>query len=524
MTRAIGIVRVSGPGQVDKHGPAVQQTEIERRAEELCLELVRVIPYQESASDALRRPQFELILHEVMELGKHGEISTVILAHPDRLGREGAIAFFHYLYLLETEAGLSVRFAHDDVASGDSSREIQLCLRATGAKDERVSIARRTTGARKDRAKKGRIPNGSVPWPFDYASKRKVGEASTGRPTINRGRTTWVRQWADWLIRERVTLGTVCKRMKEAGVRPPRDRSSQWSRSTITRILKNPALVGEFQAYEKDEEPKVIKLEGETVLTREQFDAIRGVLAQNREFSRRNKRRDRDYTPLRGLVRHECGKKAGGTPKGKYRYFRCNTCRDGDMNVDRLWAKVREELTGLLVTSGQLADVIQEQAQRAETREQLEGKLEFFRNEAPRIDRELDRALDAHLELPDYAAAALEKKARELEERRIVNEAQIELHESALRNWSKIDTEAQRLQAAGDEFKKRLDGATDREWRTFLQDLGAEVWYAGGEGGPADEFDVWVKLTCNVPRPLVEPSNERPKGTSDGVLFTLRRM
>jgi len=114
--KAIGIPRVSSRPQEDKYGYEVQKADIEGRVAALGSTLVELWKFQESATDADNRPQFNEFLHRLVAMGQSGAIHQVIFGRPDRLGRDGAANFFYYIGLLEKTGGLEVRFGEYDVS------------------------------------------------------------------------------------------------------------------------------------------------------------------------------------------------------------------------------------------------------------------------------------------------------------------------------------------------------------------------------------------------------------------------
>ena len=101
MKEAIAIIRVSAKGQRDKFGPEVQRKGIEARAKILGWEIVDWWEYQESATDPDNRPKFTAMLNDLVALGQAGSNLGVLLGHPDRLGRDGPMAFPLHLHAPE---------------------------------------------------------------------------------------------------------------------------------------------------------------------------------------------------------------------------------------------------------------------------------------------------------------------------------------------------------------------------------------------------------------------------------------
>ena len=490
----VGIVRVSTLGQLDKYGPESQREDIIRRAEELGVQLPEIVEYQESATDSLNRPKIEALLENLARRGQAEEFQVVILGQSDRLGRDGPVAFMHYNFILR-QAGLEVRYARDDVAPDAEFGEIMLALQAFKAQQDAKTIRANTMGGRARRAKGGKLPTGQACWPYDYASKIRVGEASTGKPTLNEERAGWVRKWAKWLLEERVSLREISRRMEASGLLSPRG-SHRWGQSTITRILQNRSLLGEFWRKENRENILVIQDPALAILSTEEFQAIQDVLRQNQELASRNTKAD--YTPLQRLVRCRCGKKAAAFFK-KYPYFRCNYCRGRDWNALKLWEEVKATLRVMISNVGALADTIESQVSSQGMREQQAAKITSLGSEVAELEEGQARAVRMAIYLKNYSLEKVQLEVDRIDDKLKGKRAELEAAKFALEGLERAEAEAQRIQSVGDRFQQRLEDAGDAEWRRFLVDLGVNVILQ--PDGP-HLLRAWV----NLPPPLgVQP-------------------
>ncbi|MCH7653835.1 MAG: recombinase family protein, partial [Chloroflexi bacterium] len=115
----------------------------------------------------------------LVDMGQAGEIQAVAFPRPDRLGRDGEMAFFYYMHLLERTGRLEVRFAVDDVPPDSPYREDRLFKLAFSAKDYAKKLRKNTLDGRKRRAKAGKMPTGNVPWCFRYESKAMYGNRAS---------------------------------------------------------------------------------------------------------------------------------------------------------------------------------------------------------------------------------------------------------------------------------------------------------------------------------------------------------
>ena len=86
--RLVALIRVSTPGQENRHGKERQERfEIESYAEELGATIVDTWAIQERAT-IFDRPQFESCLRRAIDLRESGEIDGLIFGSVDRLSRD----------------------------------------------------------------------------------------------------------------------------------------------------------------------------------------------------------------------------------------------------------------------------------------------------------------------------------------------------------------------------------------------------------------------------------------------------
>ena len=473
LARAIGVVRVSGPGQRDKYGPASQLQEITNRARLLQADLVDVWEYQESATNSEKRPQFEVMLQRMVSMGQARELAVVIFGRPDRLGRDGEAAFFYYLHLLEQIGQLQVRFARDDVDPNDSFRNFKLFLHAFKAKQDADTIRENTMRGRQRRGEAGKIPNGQVPWPFDYDTKRELGDKSTGLPRINLKRAAWIRRWADWLLAEKVSLGELGRRMFDAGIRSPRG-TLHWPPSTVKRILSNRALLGEFYAFERRGSRKLVHKDQElAILTPEEFASVQNILAENRVHSVRNTKRD--YTPLHGFVWCHCGRKAAACPQKGKPYFRCNHCRDHVVSAHKLWAAAKRQLSELLATPEQVLPTLMEHLKSGANRAQLENRHREISIELRELESAFERAIRMFAILEGYGEERIRDEVDRIKRRQKTLSHDLEEVERGLNVDKRTKLSAKRLKEICERLAGILDEANAGEWKNLLREFGFKL-------------------------------------------------
>jgi DNA invertase Pin-like site-specific DNA recombinase len=250
--KAIGIIRVSTEKQKDKYGPVTQRADIERKAGELGWELVGVWSFQESAANPDNRPQFTAMLNDLVTLGQGGSIQGVIMGHPDRLGRDGPMAFFHYCYILRQLGKLEIRFALDDRDPSDRHYEDDLFDAAVGARKEWTKITRRLRSGRMDRAREGKLSTGDKQRTlFGYRYNK-----DTGARVKDEGTNPILRA-----IGDQVLSGVPLRRVSEwawteHGVKLPT--------TTLRKLLQNPAIAGRFVSRWREPDGTITEIRNRT--------------------------------------------------------------------------------------------------------------------------------------------------------------------------------------------------------------------------------------------------------------------
>ena len=319
---AIGIVRVSSVGQKDKYGPAEQRDDIIAKGKSLGYEVVDIWEYQESATDASARPQFQGMLERLVEMGQAGEVHKVIFGRPDRLSRDGEAAFLYYMHHLEEIGRLEVRFGRDDVEPGDTFRNFKLFLHAFKAKTDADTIKLNTAGGRYRRTLTQKLlPTGSKNM-FGYIYKKGTGKREIDpvtNPMLKR---------IGMLVLNGTSMRGVCKIVGA-------ENDRYIALSTISAVLRNPAIMGKTQAklnFGHDgrplDEPVLVDLPDVTppTFTEGQFKQLQVILSRNPTWS--GKQRDRFY-PLSGMkmvICARCGLHYTGSTRvdrrGAYRTYR----------------------------------------------------------------------------------------------------------------------------------------------------------------------------------------------------------
>src|SRR5881397_1253673 len=168
-----------------------------------------------------------------------GAVDRVYVHSPDRLARKYA-----YQVLLVDEfrrAGVEVIFLNRALGQ---SPEDDLLLQVQGmiAEYERAKIMERHRRGKRHAARMGAVNVLSgAPYGYRYVSKYEGG--GQARYDIIPEEARLVRQVFDWVGRDRLTIGEVCRRLTQAGERTRTGRTV-WERSVVGGILHHPASQG----------------------------------------------------------------------------------------------------------------------------------------------------------------------------------------------------------------------------------------------------------------------------------------
>src|SRR5256714_2046209 len=179
-----------------------------------------------------------------------GAVDRVYVHSPDRLARKYA-----YQVLLVEEfrrAGVEVIFLNRALGQ---SPEDDLLLQVQGmiAEYERAKIMERHRRGKRHAAQLGAVNVLSgAPYGYRYVSKYEGG--GQARYDIIPEEARLVRQVFDWVGRDRLTIGEVCRRLTRAG-EVTRTGKRVWDRSVVWGMLKHPAYMGTAAFGKTRQEP-----------------------------------------------------------------------------------------------------------------------------------------------------------------------------------------------------------------------------------------------------------------------------
>src|SRR5579875_3896040 len=152
-------------------------------------------------------------LEQLRDVVAAGGIDRLYVYCPDRLARNYA----HQVLLLEEflRAGVEVNFLNREVGQ---TPEDQLLLQVQGmvAEYERAKILERSRRGKRHAARRGSVNVlGAAPYGYRYVSKHDGGGVARYEVVEEQARV--VRQVFDWVGRDRVSIGEVCRRLRQQG-------------------------------------------------------------------------------------------------------------------------------------------------------------------------------------------------------------------------------------------------------------------------------------------------------------------
>jgi site-specific DNA recombinase len=292
-------------------------------------------------------------LERLRDLCASGEVERLYVHSPDRLARKYA-----YQVLLIDEfqrMGIEVVFLNRELSQ---SPEDELLLQVQGmvAEYERAKILERSRRGKRHAAHVGNVTVMSgAPYGYRYVSKHEGG--GNARYDILEEEARVVRQIFTWIGQARLSIGEVCRRLQRAEERTRTGRT-QWDRSVVWGILKNPAYKGTaafgktrtgplrprlraqrnrplqprhaVSAYDVPREEWVF-IPVPSLIEEALYDAVQEQLAENRRRARQSQRGAR-YLLQGLLVCKVCGYAYYGKPLSPstrkhrprgYAYYRC---------------------------------------------------------------------------------------------------------------------------------------------------------------------------------------------------------
>jgi site-specific DNA recombinase len=402
-------------------------------------------------------------LERLRDVAATGAIDRLYVHSPDRLARKYA---YQVLLLDEFQrCGVEVVFLNHPLGQ---TPEEDLLLQVQGmvAEYERAKILERSRRGKLHAARRGSVNVLSgAPYGYRYVSCREGDGEARYEIVLEEARI--VRQVFEWVGRDGLSIGQVCRRLKEQGIPSPKGKSF-WDRTTVWAQLKNSAYRGNavfgktrigpkrprlrpqkgraeqprrpHSVYDVPEEQGT-RIPVPAIVGEDLFAAVAERLAENRKRSRQLRRGARYL--LQGLiVCARCGYAFYGKPvslkagKGKrrdYAYYRCTgtdayrfggerLCHNKQVRTDVLDEAVWRDVCSLLEDPARIEREYQRRLKRKRGGEECDSHLQTrIQKVKCGIARLIDAYQDGLLDRSDFEGriccsrdrlAALEAEAK----------------------------------------------------------------------------------------------------------------
>ena len=392
--------RVSTGGQVEGTSLDGQIDKCRAEAEAKGYDIVAELREEGVSGAKLDRPSMSRLL----SMAVRRDIDAVLLAKVDRLARGRLVDA-----LLEGEllkSGVKVLYVGRDTSTKEG--RLLVNIEKDFAEWERETIRERLMGGKLRRAAEGKIMQSGKRAAYGY-------RYATQQYALHPQEAEAITSMYHWFVRERLSLREVQARLNERGILSPGGKT--WHVATVHRMLSNPLYMGKwfYNRTTQTSGRKQVKPEAEwiavpipAIVDAELFERAQERLRQNREFSRRNSKRQ--YL-LSGRIKcGACGrfKYSGGAFKNRGgEDVPCYQCpgRMREHNHDpqdrcRNGAYLGHKLEKLVWTSVIRAlndpSVFMAEEQSSEQDERDRHALIMLSSEQERIEREMARVLDAY--------------------------------------------------------------------------------------------------------------------------------
>jgi site-specific DNA recombinase len=433
IVRAAIYARVSSEHQAQEQTIASQLAALRERvaAEGFSLDDELCFVDDGVSGTTLQRPALE----RLRDAAYAGGFQKLYVHSPDRLARRYA----YQVLLVEELRRHGVELVFLNRAIGVSPEEdLLLQMQGMFAEYERAKILERSRRGKRHAAQRGAVNVLSgAPYGYRYITKHTGG--GTASYEVVPEQAAVVRQLFEWVGRDRLSIGEVCRRLKGQGTPSPKGKA-WWDRTSIWTMLKNPAYIGRaafgktrvgerrrglrhhrgqaktprrtFSTYDT-KACEQLSIPVPALVSDEIFAAVQEQLAANRHRGRQRKRGARYL--LQGLLECGCcgyayyGKKVSrSSVKGKvpYAYYRCvgtdayrfggqRVCQNHQVRTDRLDDAVWSDVQQLLRDPNILR---QEYERRLQSPADDPSRREPTARQAQQAQRAISRLIDAFAE------------------------------------------------------------------------------------------------------------------------------
>lgn len=321
------------------------------------------------SGDALARPALDQLRMDA----KKKIWDAVLFYDPDRLARR-----YSYQELVMDELReLGVESLFVTIPPSKNSEDRLLYgVRGVFAEYERVKIGERFRLGKVRKAKEGHIIASEAPYGYTFIPRTPEKQ---GYYEINEREAQIVRNIFSWVGNEKLTLRGIVRRLQGQSVSPRWSERGVWSTSTLSKMLRNKAYIGESHygasyavipenplkkgGYKKIKktsrrskpENEWIKIKTPEIIDSTLFARVQKQLKENFDLSMRGTKNE--YLLARKIwCPCGCTRAGEGQLNGRYRSYRCTnrvksfplppTCKEKGLNAiiadELVWGKITE--------------------------------------------------------------------------------------------------------------------------------------------------------------------------------------
>jgi site-specific DNA recombinase len=450
-------------------------------------------------------------LNELREWVRNKEIDAVIAYTLDRVSRDPV----HFIILQDEleKAGIKLILVTETIDSSDLGKLITY-IKGYAAKLEAEKIRERTMRGKRARALAGRLPANSHArlYGYTYVRGKGIGE---GVRYIKENEARWVKEMYRWLVEEGLSIYAITYRLRNFNVPTP-SGNGYWIRSTVHKILTNPAYMGKTYAFTQTYGEPKYRLKADTkrkktglirkprnewleipnatpaIITEQLFEAAQRQLKRNRELRRGNSKRQyllNGHIHCKRCGRSYWGKFSGWNRGSKHyerRYYTCSGnlkivspdhCGNQNWNADKIESLVWEQVEELLAKPEIILAQLERRQQNAREVDFLERDLESINAKLNNLNKRDEKLFRGWLWGQDEKFIEKEKVQLDRErEALILEKKSLEGKIQGIKQ-AKIDVEG--VTKACELVRQNLTSATFEEKRLALETLQIKVWVDG---------------------------------------------
>src|SRR3989344_1143033 len=492
--RAAIYLRCSTDEQTKGYGLAVQEEKLrafcKSQSDEYILEDEHVYK-DEGVSGSLNiehRPELSRLFENV----KEGKFDVVLVYRLDRFFRNTR-RLLEALDILRSHS-IAFQSATESFSTNEPTGRLLITLLGGIAESERETIRERTMSGKLRAAKEGRWVTGVPPYGYRVDEHKKLYLVPEEAKNV--------KKLFQWATDEKMSLRGIEQRMNQLKAPPPyttkyekKKTLGYWHKRTIGRILTNEVYTGTFY-YRKYKRPfnnltsitdkrclrpreEWILLKTPPVITTEMFEAAKTQLLKNREFAKRNLKRDYLYSKI--IYCGKCGYKmfAGFQPSKKKwpgaggRYYhgtyhndrpvgtskRCEWCPVySEIRLEPIWECLKE----VLKNPKNMFDPLEKYIYREENPENVKGRLEEIDTELSSVRVKQSRVDDLYINGQIDQQKYKEHSGENHREEKRLGGEETRLRQSLLTKKEKTEREVA-IREAYEQIKDRLENVSYEE-------------------------------------------------------------